>query len=70
MYKVGDLFQSKKGFLQKWISDKTWVLVEIKQPKPNERYGDPFVMYCQENGRTLNVGKMTLDRDMVKLNDI
>ena len=70
MYKVGDLFQSKSVFLHEWVDDKTWVLVEIKRYKVNERYEDPFVLYCQQNGRTLNVGKMTLDRDMVKLNDI
>jgi len=68
MYKVGDLFESKSKsfFLNEWINDKTWVLVEII----NGRYEDPFVLYCQQNGRTLNVGNMTLDRDMVKLNDV
>lgn len=69
MYKVGDLFQSKGGFLHKWINDKTWLLIEIRRCKVNEPY-NPFVLHCQENGRTLNVGKITLDRDMVKLNDV
>lgn len=70
MYKVGDLFQSKGGFLNKWINDKTWLLVEVIRNDVNRPYRDPFVLHCQENGRTLNVGKITLDRDMVKLNDV
>jgi hypothetical protein len=63
-YKVGDLFQAKTGFMGEWIDNKTFLLVKL------ENGSDPYVLHCQENGRTLQTTKITLDKDMVKLNDI
>jgi hypothetical protein len=64
MYKVGDLFQAKTGFMGEWIDNKIFLLVKL------ENDSDPYMLHCQENGRTLQATKVTLDRDMVKLNDV
>ena len=65
MYKVGDLFQAKTGFMGEWIDNKIFLLVKLEKNSD-----DPYVLYCQENGRKLQATKVTLDRDMVRLNDI
>ena len=64
-YEVGDLFQAKTGFMGEWIDNKTFLLVKLENDSD-----DPYVLHCQENGRTLQATKVTLDRDMVRLNDI
>jgi hypothetical protein len=61
-YKVGDLFQAKTGFMGEWINNKTFVIIDVQPEKE-----DPYLLYCQENSRTLNTTSFTLTRDMVKI---
>jgi len=62
-YNVGDLLQAKNGFIGGWIDNKIFMIQQINPIKD-----DPFVLYCLENGRTLETTAFTLERDMRKLN--
>lgn len=62
-YKVGDLFQAKTGFIGDWIDNKVFVLSNIN----TDSFKDAYVLYCQENGRTLKTTLFTIERDMVKI---
>ena len=64
-YKVGDLFQSKSGFLHRWINNQVFIIVGIDPTKENG-----IKLMCQSNGQTLKAGLFTMQRDMVKLHDI
>lgn len=62
-YKVGDLFQAKTGFIGEWIDNKVFVLANIN----TDPFKDAYVLYCQENGRTVETTLFTIERDMVKI---
>ena len=55
--------QAKDGFIGEWINNKIFMIQQINPIKD-----DPFVLYCLENGRTLETTAFTLERDMRKLN--
>lgn len=65
MYKVGDLFQAKDGFIGAWINNNTFVLIDIDFSKLDK--DEPYTLYCQQNGRTLNTGSHTLRYYMTKV---
>ena len=64
-YKVGDLFQAKSGFLHRWINNQVFIIAEVDRTKENG-----IKLICQSNGQTLQAGVFTMQRDMVKLNDV
>ena len=64
-YKVGDLFQAKDGFIGEWINNQVFIVVGVDSTKEN-----CIRLVCQSNGRTLDTGLFTMQRDMVKLSDI
>lgn len=61
MYKVGDLFQAKTGFIGEWIDNKFFIIADIETQ--NE---DPYLLCCLENGRTLRTTYHTLSAHMLK----
>ena len=63
-YKVGDLFQAKDRFIVRagWTADKVFIVVGVDGTKENG-----IKLMCQRNGRTLETGLFTMQRDMVRL---
>ena len=64
-YKVGDLLQAKGGFIGEWINHQVFIIANI-----DNRKEDAFTLICQSNNRILETSAFTLNRDMVKLNDV
>ena len=61
-YKVGDLFQAKDGFIGEWINNQVFIIVGIDGTKE-----DGIKLVCQSNGKTLDTGLFTMQRDMKKI---
>ena len=61
-YQVGDLFQAKDGFIGEWINNQVFIIVGIDHTKEN-----CIKLMCQSNGRTLETGLFTMQRDMKRL---
>ena len=61
-YQVGDLFQAKDGFIGEWINNQVFIIVGIDRTKE-----EGIRLVCQSNGRTLQVGSFTMQRDMKRI---